>query len=137
MTPGFKTQDVPKSSYVNYIKKSIECFRAAEESLSRGDWNAAAICAVHSCIAACDGYCVYYLGRRHQGSNHNDAVLLLAAIKPTDEQLKRSAKRLRSDLGIKNIAEYEERLVRRGEAEKALKDTERFLAFVRKELPGL
>jgi hypothetical protein len=31
---------------------------------------------------------------------------------------------------------YEERLIRRGEAEKALKDTERFWAFVRKELPA-
>lgn len=137
MNPGFRTQDVPKASYVNYLKKSTECFRAAEESLSRGDWNAAAICAVHSCIAACDGYCVYYLGKRHQGSNHNDAVLLLAAIKPADEQLKRSANRLRSVLGIKNMAEHEERLVRRGEAEKAVKEAERFLAFVHKELSSL
>jgi hypothetical protein len=51
--------------------------------------------------------------------------------------LKNNANRLRSILGIKNMAEYEERLIRRGEAEKALKDAERFLAFVRKELPEL
>jgi len=137
MNPRLWTQDTAKSSYINFIKKSIECFRASAESLSRNDWNAAAICAVHSCIAACDGYCVYFLGKRHRGSNHNDVVLLFAAIKPDDEQLKINANRLRNVLGIKNMAEYEERLIRREEAEKAFKDAERFLAFVRKQLPSL
>jgi len=33
------------------------------------------------------------------------------------------------------MAEYEERLVYRAEAEKILKDSERFLEFVKKELP--
>jgi HEPN domain-containing protein len=136
MNPRFRTQDIAKASYVNYLKKSDECHRAAAESLSRNDWNAAAICAVHSCIAACDAYCIYFLGKRHHGSNHNDAVLLFVTIKPADEQLKNNANRLRSILGIKNMAEYEERLIRRGEAEKALKDAERFLTFVRKELPS-
>ena len=135
MNPRFKTQDVAKASYVNYLKKSDECHRAAAESLSGNDWNAAAICAVHSCIAACDAYCIYFLGKRHQGSNHHDAVLLFATIRPADEHLKNNANRLRCILGIKNMAEYEERLIRRGEAEKAFKDAERFLAFVRKELP--
>jgi hypothetical protein len=137
MNPRFRTQDVAKASYVNYLKKSDECYRAAVGCLSRNDWNAAAICAVHSGIAACDAYCIYFLGKRHQGTNHNDAVLLFATIKRADEQLKSNANRLRSILGIKNMAEYEERLIRRGEAEKALKDAERFLAFVRKELPEL
>jgi HEPN domain-containing protein len=135
MNPRFRTQDVAKTSYVNYLKKSDECYKAAAESLSRNHWNAAAICAVHSCIAACDAYCIYFLGKRHQGSNHNDAILVFATIKPADEQLKNNANRLRGILGIKNMAEYEERLVRRGEAEKAFKDAERFLAFVRNELP--
>ena len=135
MNPRFRTQDVAKASYANYLKKSDECLRAAAESLSRNDWNAAAICAVHSCIAACDAYCIYFLGKRHHGSNHNDAVLLFATIKPADEQLRNSANRLKRILGIKNMAEYEERLIRRGEAEKALKDEERFLAFVREQLP--
>jgi hypothetical protein len=135
MNPRFRTQDVAKASYVNYLKKSDECHRAAAESLSRNEWNASAICAVHSCIAACDAYCIYFLGKRHHGSNHTDAILLFATVKPADEQLKNNANRLRTILGIKNIAEYEERLIRRGEAEKTLKDAERFLAFVRKELP--
>ena len=38
-------------------------------------------------------------------------------------------------LGIKHIAEYESRLIYRTEAERVMKDGERFLAFVREELP--
>ena len=39
-------------------------------------------------------------------------------------------------LRIKNLAEYEERLAYRFEAEKVLKNCERFLEFVKKELPN-
>lgn len=35
----------------------------------------------------------------------------------------------------KNMAEYEERLVYKSEVEKVLKDCERFLEYVKKELP--
>lgn len=135
MNPKFRTQDVSKSLYANYLKKSDECHRAAVESFSKKDWNAAAICAVHSCIAACDAICVYFLGKRHQGPNHADAVLLFSTIKRGDEQLENNAKRLRNILGIKHMAEYEERLVRRSEAEKVMKDTERLIAFVKSRLP--
>ena len=43
--------------------------------------------------------------------------------------------RLRKILAVKNMAEYEERLVRRAEAEIMMKDTERFMAFVESQLP--
>lgn len=39
-------------------------------------------------------------------------------------------------LRIKNLAEYEERLVYRTEAEKVLKNCERFFEYVKKELPS-
>ena len=135
MNPKLETQSVAHASYANYLKKSDECFRAAKESFSKGDWNAAAICAIHSCISACDALCIFSLGKRHAGLNHNDAVLLMATIKSADEQLKKNASRLKNILNIKNMAEYEERLVRRAEAEKVMKDTERFLAFAISWLP--
>ncbi len=36
---------------------------------------------------------------------------------------------------MKNMAEYEERLIIKAEAEKILKDCERFWEFVKKQLP--
>jgi HEPN domain-containing protein len=135
MNPKIRTQDVTRNLHVNYLRKSNECFRAAKESFSRGDWNAAAICAIHSCIAASDAICIYFLGKRHSGQNHGDAVVLLGTIKSGDEEAKNNANRLRKILAVKNMAEYEERLMRRPDAEKLIKDTERFLSFARLQLP--
>jgi hypothetical protein len=135
MTAKLQTQKVDRSSYSNYLKKAIECRRAAAQSFARSDWNVAAMCTIHSCISACDALCAHALGLRHAGERHTDAVTLLMSIRPTDERYKANAARLRRVVDIKNIAEYEERLVFRKEAEKALKDCERFLAFIRAELP--
>ena len=135
MTATLRTQKVDSSSYSNFLKKALECHRAAMQSFARGDWNAAAICSVHSSISACDALCVHALGVRHAGERHSDSVLLLQSIKPKDDRFQANTVRLRRVLDIKNMAEYEERLVFRKEAEKAVKDCERFLAFVRSELP--
>lgn len=60
MTPKFKTKDVSKSSYTNYLKRAEECFNAAQHSLQEREWNASAINAIHCCIAACDAMRVYF-----------------------------------------------------------------------------
>jgi HEPN domain-containing protein len=135
MNLKIRTQDVARNLHVNYLRKSKECFRAAKESFSKGDWNAASICAIHSCIAASDAVCIYFLGKRHSGQNHADAVALLGTIKSGDEEAKNSANRLRKILATKNIAGYEERLMHRSDAEKVIKDAERFLGYVRSQLP--
>jgi uncharacterized protein (UPF0332 family) len=134
MTPKFKTRDVQKSLYTNYLQRADECYHAAKASINNREWTAATISAIHSCIAACDAMCVFYLGKRHAGEGHNDAVVLFKSIKDS-EQINTNAKRLTRILSIKNMAEYEERLVYRSEAENALKDCERFLCFIKQDLP--
>lgn len=134
MSPKIKTQDVDRSFSPNFMKKAAECRRAAKDSLSRGDWNAATICAVRGCISAGDALCAFSLGKRHTGERHVDLAALLLTIRPNDERYKKNALRLSRVLGIKSMAEYEERLVYHSEAEKVLKDCERFLAFVESEL---
>ena len=108
---------------------------AAFECLKNEDWNAATICAIHACISACDAMCIYFLGKRHAGENHNDAVRLFKTIRIQDGNLSKNANRLNRIIRIKNMAEYEERLVFKSEAEKLVKDMERFFSYVRKELP--
>lgn len=134
MTPKFKTRDVGKAHYVNFLKKAEECFNAAQNSSARQEWNASAINAIHSCIAACDAMCVYFLGKRHSGDDHNDVAALFKTIRH-DEQMSTNANRILRILRMKNMAEYEERLVYKSEAEKILKDCTRFWEFVREELP--
>ena len=104
MTPKFKTRDVAKSLYSNYLKRADECFHAAKTSIDNQEWTAATISAIHSCIAGCDALCVFYLGKRHAGEGHNDAVVLFKSIKDS-EQFNTNAKRLVRILSIKNMAE--------------------------------
>ncbi|NQT23261.1 MAG: HEPN domain-containing protein [Candidatus Omnitrophica bacterium] len=135
MTPKIKSRDIAKSLYANYLKRAEECFHAAKNSFVIQEWNAAIINAIHSCIAACDAMCVYFLGRRHAGESHNDAITLFKAIKDKDEELNTNVNRISRILRIKNMAEYEERLIYRSESEKILKDCERFLEYVKRQLP--
>ncbi len=134
MTSKFRTKDVDKALYANYLKRAEECFHAAKNSFNAQEWNAASINAIHSCIAACDAMCIYFLGKRHVGENHNDAAALFKTIKPDDEGINTNANRIVRVLSTKNMAEYEERLVFRSESEKILKDSERFLEFAKSKL---
>ena len=135
MTLKFRTRDVTKSLYTNYLKRAEECLHAAKNSFAIHEWNSSTINAIHSCIAACDAICVYFLGQRHAGETHNDAVNLFKTIKTGDEEININANRIVRILRIKNMAEYEERLVYKSEAGKVLKDCERFLEYVKKQLP--
>ena len=134
MTAKIRTSDIDKAFYTNYLKRAEECFNAAQNSSKNQEWNAATISAIHSCISACDAMCVYFLGKRPSGQSHNDAVTLFSTIDNTEE-ISTNANRISRILGIKNMAEYEERLIFRAESEKVLKDCERFLAYVKKKLP--
>ena len=133
MTPKFKTKDVSKSFYANYLKRAKECFRASKNSLKSQEWNSSAINAIHCCIAACDAMCVYFLGKRHSGESHNNATTLFKTIKNTEE-FKTNTNRIVRILRMKNMVEYEERLVYKIEAEKIFKDCKRFLLFVESKL---
>ena len=98
------------------------------------EWNTSTISAIHSCIAACDTICVYFLGKRPAGESHEDTLNLFKTIKVGDKEINTNANRIARILRIKNMAEYEKRLVYKSYAEKVLKDSERFLKYVTKEL---
>ena len=134
MTPKSKTHDVAKASFINYLKKAEECLAAARHSFDNQEWNASAINAIHACIAASDALCVYFLGKRHSGEDHNGLVVLFKTIK-NDDETNTNANRISRILRMKNMAEYEERLVFKSEAEKILKDCERLWEFVKSRLP--
>jgi len=135
MTPKFKTRDVEKSLYTNYLKRAEECYHAAKSSFEAQEWNAATISAIHTVIAASDAMCIYFLGKRNASESHNEAAALFKSIKADDEEINANANRISRILSIKNMAEYEDRLVFRAEAEKALRDCERFLEYVKAKLP--
>lgn len=131
-----KTKHVDGYLYVNFLKRSSQCLSSAEKSLENGDYTASAICSIHSCIAAVDALCVNFLKLRHAGTNHDDAVKLLETIREIPrEQIRALENKVLKVLKIKNMAEYEERLIKQKEAEKLCADAVDILKFAVSKLP--
>lgn len=131
-----KVSKVERSLYTNYLVRAEECLNAAGHSLSLSQWNASAINAIHSGIASLDALCVYYLGQRHAGQDHEDAITLFRNIKQLPrEDIDSITNRIIKILKMKNMAEYEERLAHQTEAQNILKDAERLFEAVKSKLP--
>ncbi len=129
-----RVRHIDKSLCGNYLRKSEECFDIALECLRTKRWNAAVINAVHSGISACDALTVFILGVRHAGERHEDAISLFQTVGLPKDVLTAKSKQLGRLLGIKNAAEYEERLMREDDAREAVRDAERFLSWVKEFL---
>ncbi|MFH1665315.1 MAG: hypothetical protein ABIA77_04110, partial [Candidatus Omnitrophota bacterium] len=67
-------------------------------------------------------------------SAKGDAIKLFKMI-TNSKEIDANASRVSRILSIKNMAEYEERLVFRSESEKILKDCERLFDYIKKQLP--
>lgn len=131
-----KFSKVERSLYANYLIRAQECLNAAKHSLNLNQWNSSAISAIHSGIASLDAFCVYYLGQRHAGQAHEDAIVLFRSIKQLSrEDTNTIANRVIKILKMKNMAEYEERLVHQAEAQNILKDAERLFEAAKNKLP--
>lgn len=134
MTRKIKTRDVEKGMYVNYLQKSEENMQAASKALEDKGYNSAAVSAVHSAISSADAYCVYGLKKRCASENHNETAVLIGEV-PARQGLSRKIKDLfESIIRIKNMAEYEERLVKPKEAEKAVNEAGELLSLIKAEL---
>jgi len=129
-----KMRPVQRSFCDNYLQKSEELFDTAKWSFENKKWNACAIISIHTVISASDALCVYFLGFRASGNRHEDAAELLKSIPVEKESLRTNLRRFGKILNIKNEAEYEERLIREGEAQTMLNDTKRFFEFAKNKL---
>lgn len=69
------------------------------------------------------------IGVRHADDRHEDAITLLQTLSLPRDTLSSKGRQLSRLLGIKNAAEYEERLITQKEATEAVKDAERFLEW--------
>ena len=127
---SLRTRSVKKTLFENYLKKARENLDTARECLDAGRWNAATINAVHGGISACDALTVFMIGVRHAGERHEDAVSLLQTLNLPKDILSNKGRQLSRLIGVKNAAEYEERLITQKEATEAVRDAERFLEWV-------
>jgi len=134
MTGKFKIGKSSKEEYKKFLKKADEFFEIMQQSLKNEKWNAAGLNAIHTGISANDALLTFHFGLRSISPKHDDAVkLLISMMKRDDTEIK--AKHLRRLISVKNLVEYDGRLLSRREAESLAKHAERFLVWVRSLLP--
>ncbi len=124
MTNKINTKPVDKMLSGNYLKKASEFIKSAEHSMVEKDYNSAASNAVHCFISLVDALTTAKLGLRHSGERHEDAVKLINMVNGIGrDTADKISKKYAAVLRIKNMAEYEERLVKPNDAHKIVEDT--------------
>lgn len=124
-------RDVERARWPLFLSKAEEFLGTAHAAFDAGSWNSCASACVHASILACDALTAGSLGMRNSGG-HEDVVPLVGRVLKDDVAVKEDVqKRLKRLLKKKNIAEYEDRDVERGEAETCLKDATRVVEIAR------
>ena len=134
MTKEIKTTRIPKSDSINYLKKAQEFLFMAQDSLVKEKWNAAGLNAIHAGISSADALLVFLHGVRSISPKHDDILKLLSSL-VRHKALEENINHLRQLISMKNIVEYDQRLISRNEAVNLSKHAERFLAWVKSILP--
>ncbi len=117
-----------------YLRKSTEFLRAAEASLSGGDWNAAGLGAVHAGISAVDAVTTWMLGERSRDADHERSSQLVrrTGLDDADDRAEQFVRLIRD----KNLIEYEAREYEAHEAEVATKRARRLVAWADSVVAG-
>jgi len=132
MTRKVNAKSVEKSYYSNYLKKAEENLRSAEYALKIGDWNSSAVSSVHGAISAADAYCIFASQKRSAGDRHEDCEALIMNTPFPGKQNREIASIYMAIIRIKNMAEYEERLVKKGDAEKAALECAKLINLIKR-----
>lgn len=101
---------------------------------ARMHWNSCVITAIHCAISAIDALTVNRVGLRSAGDSHGDVVLLFSELGLDKSELDSKRQQLLSLLDVKNIAEYNDRLMTEADAEKAMKHCDRIYAWVKEKI---
>lgn len=105
---------VPRSAAKLALTKCLEFTDAAQDALTSGRWNSAALNAIHAGIAAADAALVASAGMRSISPDHGAAVALLVQQVPEFTAAQR--RQLGGLLKMKNQVAYEQRLLTETEA---------------------
>jgi hypothetical protein len=112
----------------NYLKKAQEFTAAMEAALEEKHWNAAALAAVHAAISAGDAMLSAWVGIRSSEQDHRQIVTLLADHLGKDGE--QASKHVQRVIALKNLVEYEERLIRQTEANQMVAHVRRLMMLV-------
>jgi hypothetical protein len=117
----------------NYLTKAQEFAAAMESALEEKRWNAAALAAVHAAISAGDAMLAAFVGIRSAERDHRQIVTLLADHLGKDGG--QASKHVQRVIALKNLVEYEERLIRQAEANQMATHVRRLMTLAESKVP--
>jgi len=127
-------KDEDRLSARSCLEKARQSRATMHLAFDEGLWNAAGESAVRCAIHACDAITVAIGGVRSSSKNHEDAARLLAEI-VKGKDVKEISNRFLRIIRMKNPVDYDPRLLRKSDAQKALKAADSFLAWVESRMP--
>ena len=129
MVKGLATKPTKMGSDRIYASKAREFLEGAKAEMEKGKWNSSAVLSVHAVISACDAVCARFMHLRYSGADHMQAVELLGGLSIERTGIESKLKQARRAISLKNTAEYEDKLIRQGDAQEMLRDAERLVEW--------
>jgi HEPN domain-containing protein len=130
-----RTKSVSREKYEVFWKRARQYQDSMEDSFSRGAYDACVSHAVHCAISSIDAITVLRIGKKSSAQNHNEIVMLLKDTRTHDESEKGkiidSIFRL---IEMKTLAEYEDKSMSKGDAEKAVDFCKKVFNFGKDEI---
>ncbi len=130
-----KQKIVPRQFYVNHVKKAEEFYAEMEDSFQRDHWNTCVSNAVLTIISIVDAIAIQQLGKKSGSESHVESYLLMDEIRTSDEHRKSNLKyEIIELIKMKTPSQYEERLMSKGDAEKATNRCKKIYSFLLDEI---
>lgn len=123
------TRNVERARWRSFLAKAESFLRAARRALEDEDWDPSVSASIHAGILACDVATVGMIGIRNAGQHDEIEALLGLALPASAKEIVDAKRRISRLLSVKNVAEYEARLLAKADAEAALKDAERMVLW--------
>ena len=132
-----RTKYVSKEKFKGFQKKAEEEYEGMRSEFEQGRHNTAVILAVHCAISWADAFTVCKLGKKSSSQSHGEAIVLLKEAKASDEKTKVQVCRdFLKLIQLKTPAEYEDGILSKADAKKAVYLCEKIRAFFIKEFEG-
>ncbi len=132
-----RTKHVSREKFKGFQKKAEEDYEGMRSEFERGRYNTAVILAVHCAISWTDAFTVYKLGKKSSSQSHGEAIVLLKETKASDEKTKAQICRdFLQLIQLKTPAEYEDGILSKTDARRAVYLCEKIQAFFIKEFEG-
>jgi HEPN domain-containing protein len=129
-----RTKHVSKEKFGGFWKKAEEDYEGMRSEFEQGRHNTAVILAVHCAISWVDSFTVRKLGKKSSSQSHGEAIVLLKEAKTSDEKTKVQVCRdFLQLIQLKTPAEYEDEILSKADAKRAIHLCEKIRSFFIKE----